>query len=118
MSYLGDCVIELIVRERLVKSGNIPPEQLHLKALMFVQATSQSKAVENMLPILTEAETDIYKRGRNAKVRAPKSASVAEYKRATGMECLFGYIYLEGDNKRLHELFDIAFADLLYSLQK
>ena len=103
-------MIELMVRERLVKAGNIPPEQLHLKALMFVQATSQSKAVDHILPILTEKETDIYKRGRNAKVRAPKSASVAEYKRATGLECLFGYIHLEGDKKRLEELFDAAFA--------
>lgn len=116
LSYLGDCVIELMVRERLVKLGNIPPEQLHLKALMFVQATSQSKAVDNILPVLSENEIDVYKRGRNAKVRAPKSASVADYKRATGMECLFGYIYLAGDNTRLSELFDIAFAELLFSL--
>ena len=116
LSYLGDCVIELMVRERLVKSGNVPPEQLHQKALLFVQATSQSKAVENILPVLTENETDIYKRGRNAKARAPKSSSVADYKRATGMECLFGYIYLEGNNTRLNELFDIAFGDLIFSL--
>ena len=112
LSYLGDCVIELMVREKLVRAGNIPPEQLHLKALMFVQATSQSKAVENILPVLTESETDIYKRGRNAKVRAPKSSSLADYKRATGMECLFGYIHLTGNNKRLAELFDTAFADI------
>lgn len=102
-----------MVRERLLKTGNIPPEQLHLQALRFVKATSQSKAVENLLPILTERETEIYKRGRNAKGRTPKSSSVADYKRATGMECLFGYIYLEGDKNRLNELFDAAFADII-----
>jgi ribonuclease-3 family protein len=101
-----------MVRERLLKSGGIPPEQLHLKALRFVRAVSQSKAVENLLPVLTEFETEIYKRGRNAKGRSPKSSSVAEYRRATGMECLFGYIYLAGDGKRLSELFEAAFADI------
>jgi len=109
---LGDCVIELMTRERLVKAGSIPPEQLHLKALNFVRATAQSKAEENLLPVLTDLETEIYKRGRNAKGRSPKSSSVAEYKRATGMECLFGYIYLEGNIKRLDELFETAFADI------
>ena len=99
------------MREKLVKSGNIPPEQLHSKSLLFVTASRQSKAVEKITPVLTEAETDIYKRGRNAKSRAPKSASVADYRRATGMECLFGYLYLCGNNERIRELFDIAFGD-------
>ena len=109
MAYLGDGVIELAAREKLVRAGNIPPERLHSEALLFVTASKQSKAIENILPLLTEAETEIYKRGRNAKSRAPKSASVSEYRRATGMECLFGYLYLAGDKNRIQELFDIAF---------
>ena len=113
MAYLGDVVIELTVREKLVESGNIPPEQLHSKSLLFVTASNQSKAVENILPYLTETETEIYKRGRNAKSRAPKSASAIDYRRATGMECLFGYLYLSDNKNRIKELFDIAFADVI-----
>lgn len=94
-------------------AGNIPPEQLHTKALLFVQATEQSKAVENILPVLSEEELEIYKRGRNAKSRVPKSASVADYRRATGLECLFGYLYLSGEQGRMRELFDIAFAHIV-----
>jgi ribonuclease-3 family protein len=103
-------VIEILVREKLLKSGNIPPEMLHSKALLFVRASEQSKAVGNMMPHLTEAELDIYKRGRNAKSRVPKSSSVADYRRATGMECLFGYLYLSEKNDRIKELFGIAFG--------
>ena len=113
LAYLGDGVIELAARERLVRSGNIPPEKLHSEALLFVTASKQSKALENILPLLTENETDIYKRGRNAKSRTPKSASVTEYRRATGMECLFGYLYLSGNKARIAELFDIAFGDII-----
>ncbi|MCL2774573.1 MAG: Mini-ribonuclease 3 [Oscillospiraceae bacterium] len=112
LAYLGDGVIEILVREKLVKAGNIPPEHLHLKALLFVQATAQSKALDNMLPRLSEFELDIYKRGRNAKSRVPKSASPADYRRATGMECLFGYLYLAGEHDRISELFDIAFGEI------
>ena len=112
MAYLGDGVIELFVRERLVRAGNIPPGELHSKAMLFVTAAKQSNAVENILPVLTEAETEIYKRGRNAKGRVPKSASAVDYRRATGMECLFGYLYLSDNKKRLEELFDIAFGDI------
>ena len=101
------------MRYKLVKSGNIPPEKLHEKSLLFVTAAEQSKAVENILPGLTETETEIYKRGRNAKSRVPKSASAVEYRRATGMECLFGYLYLSGNNDRIKELFNIAFGDVV-----
>ena len=90
-------------------AGNIPPEQLHAKALMFVCAAEQSKALENILPVLSEEETLIYKRGRNAKSRTPKSASAAEYRRATGLECLFGYLYLCGKHERAKELFGLAY---------
>lgn len=112
LAYLGDCVIELAVREKLVKSGNIPPEKLHSKAMLFVTASKQSEAVANILPLLTETENEIYRRGRNAKSRVPKSASAADYRRSTGMECLFGYLYLCENKNRIKELFDIAFKDV------
>jgi ribonuclease-3 family protein len=113
LAYLGDGAIEILTREKLVRAGNIPPEQLHVKALLFVQATEQSKALENILPVLSEEEFDIYKRGRNAKARVPKSASPADYRRATGLECLFGYLYLSGKQERVRELFDMAFANVV-----
>ena len=113
LAYLGDAVLELAVRGKLVRAraANIPPELLHGEALLFVTAAKQSEAVENILPVLTETETEIYKRGRNAKNRAPKSASATDYRRATGLECLFGYLYLAGDQARIQELFDIAFGE-------
>ena len=98
--------------------ANIPPDQLHVKALLFVCATEQSKAVENILPMLSEDEVDMYKRGRNAKARVPKSASVADYRRATGFECLFGYLYLCGRQERMRELFDIAYRHTLENQEK
>jgi ribonuclease-3 family protein len=113
LAYLGDAAIEILTREKLVLAGNIPPEQLHGKALLFVQAAEQSKALENILPILTEQELEIYKRGRNAKSRVPKSAAPVDYRRATGLECLFGYLYLLKEQERARELFDIAFAHII-----
>jgi len=101
------------VREKLVRAGNIPPELLHVKALSFVRASEQSKAVGKLLPYLTEAELDIYKRGRNAKSRVPKSSTAGEYRRSTGMECLFGYLYLSKNGSRIDELFEIAFGDIV-----
>ena len=101
-----------MVRETLIKSGN-KPEQLHTGALLFVSAARQSEALENILPNLSDGETEIYKRGRNAKAKAPKSASAAQYSRATGMECLFGYLYLTGEKDRINELFRAAFGSAI-----
>lgn len=116
LSYLGDSVLEVMVRELLVKKGNSPVGSLNEKAKLFIKATSQSHAVDILLEHLSEDETDIYKRGRNAKSKAPKSAGVADYKRSTGMECLFGYLYLKGENERMKQLFNIAYADVIESL--
>ena len=111
---MGDAAIEILTREKIVLAGNIPPEQLHAKALLFVQATEQSKALESILPVLTEEEHEIYKRGRNAKSRVPRSASPADYRRATGLECLFGWLYLSGEQGRTRELFNMAFAHIIF----
>jgi len=96
-----------------VKSGNTPPERLHERAMLFVTAERQSAALENILPLLSEAETEIYKRGRNAKGRAGGNAGIVEYRRATGMECLFGYLHLAGEKERTDELFRIAFGEAI-----
>ena len=109
LAYLGDCVWELCVRETLVKTNIRQPS---VTALDFVTAKIQSAAVERLLPHLTEAEEDQYRRGRNiSHANIPKSATLAEYRRATGLETLFGWLWLNGDEARIRELFALAFAD-------
>ncbi len=110
LAYLGDAVIEIMTRQRVIESGVTNVGKLNKMASKYVRATVQSEGVERMLPHLSEEETDIFKRGRNAHgVAVPKSATALEYRRATGMEALFAYLYINGRNERLAELFDIAF---------
>ena len=112
LAYLGDAVIELMVRTRLVRSGTCGSGKLNKMSLQYVKATSQSSALENILPELTEEELGVYKRARNNnKISAPKSASVGEYRRATGLEALFAYLYLEGKTSRLEYLFNKAYPE-------
>lgn len=111
LAYLGDAVIELLVRERALESGKTNVGELNRLSREYVTAKRQSAALENILPVLTDEESDYFKRGRNAHgVSAPKSASTAEYRRATGMESLFGHLYLSGNMERARELFNIAYA--------
>ena len=111
LAYLGDCAIELCVREYLVKEKGISSSaRLNKLALEFVKASQQAEAMKNILPILSEKETEVFHRGRNmGHSNTPKSATVAEYRNATGMEALFGWLHLLGDKKRINELFRIAY---------
>ena len=111
LAYIGDCTIELCVREYLVKERGISSSaKLNKEALLFVKASYQAEAMKNLLPILTEEETDVFHRGRNmGHSSTPKSATVAEYRSATGMEALFGWLYLAGKKDRIDELFRIAY---------
>lgn len=107
LAYLGDAVFEVLVRERLVSDGVRSPS---VRSLDYVTAPSQSAAAERILAILTEEEHDVFKRGRNdVHTGVPKSATPGEYRRATGFESLFGYLYLLGRTDRARELFDAAF---------
>ena len=108
LAYYGDCVIELLVRERLIKTGISNAGQLNKLSREFVTAQKQSECLENILPILTEDETDMFKRGRNMHGNHPKSASVSDYRRATGFEVLMGYLYLKGDMERMIELIHLG----------
>ena len=111
LAYMGDAVIELLVREKALSSGITNVGELNRMARNFVTAKNQSTALENILPLLTQEETDFYRRGRNAHgISAPKSASVTEYRRATGMEALFGHLFLSGQMERARELFSIAYS--------
>ena len=107
LAYLGDCVFELCVREYLVRNNEMRPS---VKSLEYVTAHVQSEAVVRILPNLDEDEMDIYKRGRNiGHTSVPKSSSACEYRRATGLEALFGWLYLRGRTDRIGELFKCAF---------
>jgi ribonuclease-3 family protein len=113
LAYLGDAVLELITRRYLLSTGVTDVGKLNKTALTYVRATAQSEAVERMLPHLTEEEIAVFKRGRNAHgIAIPKSASASQYRRATGMEALFAFLYLNGREERMEELFRIGY-DLL-----
>lgn len=111
LAYLGDCVLELITREYLIQTGITDVGKLNREALTFVQATRQAEAVTRLLPLLDEEELAFFKRGRNANgISAPKSASIAEYRRATGLEALFAHLYLHEKTERMRFLFRMAFS--------
>ncbi len=118
LAYLGDAVLEVLVRKYLVSLGVANGGTLSHLALNFVRATAQSAGMDKILPILTEDEEYVYKRGRNANgIAIPKSASAREYRRATGMEALFAYLDLTGQQSRARELFEVAFADVMAKLE-
>ncbi len=105
LAYLGDCVYELLVRETLVRKGNKPNGKLHGEATKFVSSKGQSEAFLKIEHILTEEEIAVFKRGRNAHSVPNKNNDADEYRRATGLETLFGYLRLCGDDDRIEELF-------------
>lgn len=108
LAFIGDCIYELFVREQLICDGNYPANKLHKKSVEKVCCKAQADNAEKILPILTEEELDAFKRGRNAHTNnIPKNATYAQYHKATGLETLFGYLYLKGDLLRLKELFSL-----------
>ncbi|MCL2620863.1 MAG: ribonuclease III [Defluviitaleaceae bacterium] len=112
LAFVGDAVYSLLVRQRLVTDANRPPNTLNKLSSQRVCATRQSVDYYRLLPLLTDEEIAILKRGRNANPsHKAKNATAAEYRNATGLEALFGYLYLQGDNARIIELFDICWND-------
>ena len=112
LAYLGDAVYEVMVRSWLCLHGKLTPGKLHKAALSYVAAPKQAAKMEILLPILTEEETTIFKRGRNASPHSyPKGATRREYQIATGMESLFGWLYLQGRTDRLNELFELIMRE-------
>lgn len=111
LAFIGDCIYEILVRETLVKDANRPVNDLHRESVKYVSAKAQTEAYSKIKDVLTEEETAVFKRGRNAKVgHSPKSATEGEYHCATGMEALFGYLYLTDNIDRIKELFSIINA--------
>lgn len=110
LAYLGDCVYELFVREYLVRNGVRRPS---VESLKYVTAHIQSGLAEKIVPILTEEEESEYKRGRNiGHSNTPKSSTVLEYRRATGLEALFGWLYLMGRHERIRELLEPVIGEI------
>ncbi len=106
LAHCGDAVFELLVRSYLCASGKATTKNLHRATVQLVCAPAQAARVDRMLPLLTQAELAQYKRGRNAHVhQVPKNATHEQYAKATGLECLFGALYLAGQLDRLNELF-------------
>ena len=111
LAYLGDAVIELYVRERLVGAGYSTSAALNQKSLDYVRAGAQARAMQKILPLLSDEEQAIFRRGRNmGHGNVPKGATVAEYRNATGMEVLAGYLHVSGEQERLCELLSAAFT--------
>lgn len=112
LAHIGDAVYELLTRTMLCSDGNKAVSQLHKKTVAIVNAPAQARAVERILPLLTEQEMSIYKRGRNAKVNSvPQKADISQYHAATGLEALFGWLYLLGDTDRINRLFSACVED-------
>ena len=106
LAHMGDCVFEILCRGWLCAKGGKNVGNLHRDTIQMVKASSQAQFVDKLLPLLTEEELSYYRRGKNAHVHAvPKSATPAEYAKATGLEALFGALYLAGQTERLNELF-------------
>ncbi len=110
LAYIGDAVIELLVRRRLVTGSHArhPSDE----AVKYVSAAAQSDALGNITDVLTEEEADVFRRARNNHhtSNVPKSATAVQYRRSTGFEAVFGYLYLKGDTERVKELFDLAYG--------
>lgn len=113
LAYLGDAVYELGVRKHILDSGVADPKEANRRALAYVTAGCQARILKEILDKLTEEEQEICRRGRNLKSEhAPKSASFAEYRMATALEILLGWIYEKGDTERLDMLFLVIFQTI------
>lgn len=109
LAFLGDAVYSLLVREMLVKTANRPTNVLHKESIKLVNANCQAEMIKKVLNELTEDEEAIFKRGRNAHSgHVPKNQSDADYRYATGLEAIYGYLYLIGDFKRILYIFNIS----------
>lgn len=112
LAFVGDTVFDLLVRSELVCQANRPVNALHKAASTKVCASAQAAAITKIMPLLTEDEEAVFRRGRNARTGGiPKNQSSADYHYATGLECLFGWLYLKGKTERIKELYNAIHID-------
>ena len=108
LAHVGDAVYELLYRSKLCTDGHTAVAEMHRMTVAFVRAEAQAEAAAKLLSVLTQEEASVYKRGRNAKVNSvPHNADIGQYHAATGLEALFGWLYLLGRTDRINELFNI-----------
>ena len=111
LAFVGDAVFGLLARERLCCTHNLPASKLHSTVVSMVRCEAQASGAEKLEEIMTEEEKAVFLRGRNAhSSHIPKNSAVADYRMATAVETLFGYVYLKGDIERLRELFDVVYG--------
>ena len=119
LAYIGDAVMELFTRQELLSCGNYPPGKLVKMSKNYITCEAQSDAVERILGFLSEKETELYKRGRNAKTHfSPSHGDIIQYRRATGFEALLGYLYLSGNEIRAREIFSLAYSSVAEKAMK
>ena len=112
LAHLGDGVFELMVRSWLCLHGKASARGLHRATVGYVAAPAQARAAERILPVLTGEEADAFRRGRNTSPHSvPRAACREEYQTATAVECLFGWLYLQGKTQRLNELFSLMMGE-------
>ncbi len=110
LAYIGDCIYELYVRSFLIAQADQRVNALHKQATKFVCAAAQAEFYHKIEGILTEGEQAVFRRGRNTKSHPPKNASVSDYRIATGVETLLGYLYLKNDIARISQLMGYLFS--------
>ena len=111
LAHLGDSVYEVMVRSWLVLHGKAKARDLHRATVQYVAAPAQARLLQKILPLLTQEEEDVFRRGRNTAPHSiPKAASRGDYQAATGLEALFGWLYLQGRTDRLNQLFQAMMA--------
>lgn len=111
LAYLGDSVMELYIRERLIRSGITRSGELNDRAHEMVRASGQAKAYHTVEEMLTDEESELFRRGRNSgHLNPPKSASMSEYRTATGFEAVLGYLHLTGQRERIDEILYAAYG--------
>ena len=109
LAHVGDGVYELLTRTMLCAKGYTKVTDLHRRTVAIVNAPAQARAAERILPILHDDELAVYKRGRNTKVNSiPQKADISQYHAATGLEALFGWLYLTGRTERINELYALC----------
>ena len=108
LAFVGDAVLELLVRSRLVGTTRLQPGRLHSVATQYVSARAQFRELAALEPLLTEQEAAVLRRGKNdSKATVAKHATAQEYRASTGLECLLGWLYLQGQNDRVAQLFEV-----------
>lgn len=119
LAYIGDSVLDLMVKNYFVTASNMQPYKYHKQVTNIVKAVNQAAFIDIHIEDLTGEELDIYKRGRNTSTHSKaKNATQAEYKKATGLEAVFGYLYMSGQNDRLNTLVDMMIKDYLACTNK